>query len=95
MAPAVVPIANTFSNYLNWQIALTATYGTVFQYGNVADTICKLIKFTFWDISSVMLFHLIFKSIDVASGGSFDWTYDTEGVLYSYALELRDTGLYG
>ena len=33
--------------------------------------------------------------IDVASGGSIDWTYDTEGVLYSYALELRDTGLYG
>ena len=34
-------------------------------------------------------------SIDVASGGSVDWTYDNEGVLYSYALELRDTGLYG
>jgi len=51
--------------------ALTATYGTVFQYGNIADTIY------------------------VASGGSIDWTYDTEGVLYSYALELRDTGLYG
>ncbi len=41
-----------------------------------------------------MLFQL-FIAIDLASGGSIDWTYDAEGVLYSYALELRDTGLYG
>ncbi|KAK4005083.1 hypothetical protein OUZ56_006807 [Daphnia magna] len=51
--------------------ALTATYGTQFQYGNIADTIYP------------------------ASGGSVDWTYDAENVVYSYALELRDTGLYG
>ncbi|KAI9560986.1 hypothetical protein GHT06_011942 [Daphnia sinensis] len=51
--------------------ALTATYGTPFQYGNIADTIYP------------------------ASGGSVDWTYDTANVVYSYALELRDTGLYG
>ncbi|KAA0724483.1 Carboxypeptidase A2 [Triplophysa tibetana] len=29
-----------------------------------------------------------------ASGGSIDWTYDI-GIKYSYAFELRDTGLYG
>lgn len=33
--------------------------------------------------------------VDPASGGSVDWTYDAENVVYSYALELRDTGLYG
>ena len=32
---------------------------------------------------------------DVASGSTADWTYDAEKILYSYALELRDTGLYG
>lgn len=29
------------------------------------------------------------------SGGSIDYTYETLGVTYSYALELRDTGRYG
>lgn len=29
------------------------------------------------------------------SGGSIDYTYETLGVKYSYALELRDTGRYG
>lgn len=32
---------------------------------------------------------------DPAAGSSCDYAYDTEGVLYSYALELRDTGRYG
>lgn len=31
---------------------------------------------------------------DPASGGSIDWTYDI-GIKYSFAFELRDTGLYG
>ncbi|KAI8603738.1 hypothetical protein EDD21DRAFT_368218 [Dissophora ornata] len=30
-----------------------------------------------------------------ASGGSLDWTYAEGGVKYSYAVELRDTGLHG
>ena len=34
-------------------------------------------------------------TIDLAAGSSCDYAYDSEGVLYSYALELRDTGLYG
>jgi len=51
--------------------ALTATYGTVFSYGSIANVIY------------------------VASGSTADWTYDAEKVLYSYALELRDTGRYG
>jgi len=29
------------------------------------------------------------------SGGSIDYTYEKLGVIYSYALELRDTGRYG
>ncbi|XP_032790383.2 carboxypeptidase A2 [Daphnia magna] len=51
--------------------ALTATYGTQFQYGNIADTIY------------------------IASGSSTDYAYMAEGVVYAYALELRDTGAYG
>lgn len=33
--------------------------------------------------------------LDLAAGSSCDYAYDTEGVVYSYALELRDTGRYG
>lgn len=32
---------------------------------------------------------------DMASGGSTDWAYDTTGIQYTYALEMRDTGEYG
>lgn len=31
---------------------------------------------------------------DQASGGSIDWSYDN-GIKYSFAFELRDTGRYG
>ena len=31
----------------------------------------------------------------MASGSSADWTYDKAGILYSYAVELRDQGQYG
>ena len=30
--------------------------------------------------------------LDVASGNTLDWTYDVAGIVYSYTLELRDTG---
>ena len=40
-----------------------------------------------------MLFHL--WHLDLASGSSVDWTYDTAKMLYSYAVELRDQGQYG
>eukprot|EP00794_Sanderia_malayensis_P006276 gene6276-6997_t len=33
--------------------------------------------------------------IYATSGGSDDWTYGALGIVYSYALELRDTGRYG
>ncbi|XP_077994289.1 carboxypeptidase B-like isoform X2 [Glandiceps talaboti] len=33
--------------------------------------------------------------IYVASGSSVDWTYDKVGILYSYGIELRDTGRFG
>ncbi|XP_051975121.1 carboxypeptidase A4 [Xyrauchen texanus] len=36
----------------------------------------------------------ICKIIYQASGGSIDWSYDI-GIKYSFAFELRDTGLYG
>ncbi|NP_001002217.1 carboxypeptidase A4 precursor [Danio rerio] len=36
----------------------------------------------------------ICKIIYQASGGSIDWTYNI-GIKYSFAFELRDTGLYG
>ncbi len=33
--------------------------------------------------------------VDIASGSSTDYAYMGEGVVYAYALELRDTGVYG
>uniref|UniRef100_A0A8C3NAJ6 Peptidase M14 domain-containing protein n=1 Tax=Geospiza parvula TaxID=87175 RepID=A0A8C3NAJ6_GEOPR len=36
----------------------------------------------------------ICKTIYQASGGSIDWSYDN-GIKYSFAFELRDTGRYG
>ncbi|CAL4063233.1 unnamed protein product [Meganyctiphanes norvegica] len=37
----------------------------------------------------------IADTIYLAAGGSSDWAYDTAGVQYAFALELRDTGYYG
>jgi len=34
-------------------------------------------------------------TIYIASGNTVDWTSGTAGVIYSYAIELRDTGEYG
>ena len=34
-------------------------------------------------------------STDLAAGSTADFAYDNEGVLHSYALELRDTGSSG
>ena len=36
-----------------------------------------------------------FSILDIASGVSTDHYYVNEGVLHSYTIELRDTGLYG
>ncbi|XP_077990836.1 carboxypeptidase B-like [Glandiceps talaboti] len=36
---------------------------------------------------------LLFK--DVVTGGTADWAYDTEGIVYAHATELRDDGTYG
>jgi hypothetical protein len=30
--------------------------------------------------------------IYVGSGGTVDWTYGTANIIFSYAVELRDTG---
>ena len=38
---------------------------------------------------------LFFVLIDAVSGGSIDYTYEKLGVIYSYALELRDKGSHG
>jgi len=35
------------------------------------------------------------RVIYIASGGADDWTYAALGVVYSYTVELRDTGRYG
>ncbi|XP_078664727.1 carboxypeptidase B-like [Branchiostoma floridae x Branchiostoma belcheri] len=38
------------------------------------------------------------RSIEIlyaVSGGARDWAYDKAGVIYSYTVELRDTGFYG
>eukprot|EP00095_Tigriopus_kingsejongensis_P005647 maker-scaffold695_size110128-snap-gene-0.19 protein:Tk05647 transcript:maker-scaffold695_size110128-snap-gene-0.19-mRNA-1 annotation:"unnamed protein product" len=38
---------------------------------------------------------LIPNLVGVASGGTVDWTLGVAGIKYSFAIELRDTGLYG
>merc|ERR1711915_1073224 len=43
-------------------------------------------QFTYGNIADV---------IYLAAGGSSDWAYDSVGVQYTYALELRDTGNWG
>ncbi|KJE90866.1 carboxypeptidase A1 [Capsaspora owczarzaki ATCC 30864] len=37
----------------------------------------------------------ICSTIYPASGSSADWTYGVAGIVYSYGIELRDTGTYG
>ena len=32
---------------------------------------------------------------DLASGNSIDWTFDKLGIMFSFAIELRDKGDYG
>lgn len=32
---------------------------------------------------------------DIASGVTSDYYYETEGVVHSYTIEVRDTGAYG
>ncbi|GMI12577.1 hypothetical protein TrVE_jg1346 [Triparma verrucosa] len=44
---------------------------------------------------SVFQYGPISKTIYPASGSSADWTYGVCGILYSYGVELRDTGKYG
>jgi len=40
-------------------------------------------------------FGTIYNIIYPASGSSADWGYDVVKVIYSYGVELRDTGTYG
>ena len=75
--------------------ALQATYGTIFSYGSIANVICKLFLIQFNLIDQIKQKTIFCLGKDVASGSTADWTYDAEKILYSYALELRDTGLYG
>ncbi|CAF3979205.1 unnamed protein product [Rotaria sordida] len=37
----------------------------------------------------------IAQTIYVASGSTVDWIYGTANVIFSYGVELRDTGKYG
>ncbi|CAF3841641.1 unnamed protein product [Rotaria magnacalcarata] len=34
-------------------------------------------------------------TIYIASGNTVDWTFGTANIIYSYAIELRDTGEFG
>ena len=53
-----------------------------------------------WPLVCDRVFLISFKTVsilfitDAVSGGSIDWTYESLGVIYSYALELRDDGKY-
>lgn len=42
-----------------------------------------------------LFFILLYINTDAVSGGSIDYAYEKLGVIYSYALELRDKGRYG
>ena len=43
---------------------------------------------------SLFLYLNVYITLDQASGGTIDWTYN-QGIKYSYTFELRDTGRYG
>lgn len=45
-------------------------------------------------IALLLLWTISLSLPDQASGGSIDWSYDN-GIKYSFAFELRDTGRYG
>jgi len=70
---ADLPTDFTVQNDLskNCVAALTAVFGTQYQYGNIAVIIYP------------------------ASGSSADYTYGVCNIVYSYGVELRDTGTYG
>ena len=55
------------------------------------DVIC-LFRYLFPQTNNASL---LFPLIDAVSGGSIDYAYEKLGVIYSYALELRDRGQYG
>lgn len=48
----------------------------------------------FWFFFLLIFLKTHITSSDQASGGSIDWSYNN-GVKYSFAFELRDTGRYG
>lgn len=43
-----------------------------------------------------MEFKVVFRfATDIASGDTTDHYYESEGVVHSYTIELRDSGTYG
>lgn len=82
--------------------ALTGLYGTNYRYGSIINVICTYREGNFiaaflplCSKSNQQPKNLCaFDPADQASGTTVDWTYD-QGIKYSYAFELRDTGRYG
>lgn len=74
--------------------ALEATYGTRFTYGTIENVICKKSTLKVLAKNGIICF-LLKIGTDQASGNTADYAYVVEKILYSYALELRDTGRYG
>jgi len=72
-----------------WSTGLPADYNEQYALMERSTDEVRRVGSRNYEIGSVA------NTIYIASGGSLDWTYGQAGVLYSYAVELRDTGQYG
>ena len=72
--------------------ALRNTFGTLYTYGTSALVNCKFHLISFWEHVN---WWPHFLNEDLAGGVTSDYYYDTEGILHSYILELRDRGNWG
>ena len=69
--------------------ALTSTSGKQFEYGNTANTFCKV----YWvHILNNLCWSCGF-SLDIAGGTTLDYYFENENVFYSFVIELRDKTL--
>ncbi|MCL4155385.1 UNVERIFIED_CONTAM: hypothetical protein GTU68_007932, partial [Idotea baltica] len=68
---------------------LPADYDEMIRVADIGVTALEAVYGTQYEYGNIA--DIIYE----AAGGSIDWTYDDQGIVYSYGLELRDTGEYG
>lgn len=74
--------------------ALSARYGTEYEYGDIATTICKIGNFYF-QLKYCFYQKKYLYWADEAAGSSIDWVYGRLNVPLTYTYEFRDKGDYG